>query len=421
MRRKDVVYGWFSLMAGVWWWQVLLQGYTTSPWPFADTYAWHRGVITLFLLHNALFLVFMLRFCDQRWRRLERALWLAVAAGAALMAWVPVAQIAGVQQLISWFVCFTFFGACFVLLRHTWYSRRTDHRILSLVMSVSIAAAVHDILLLAGWLSSDIHYTVYTSQLEMLGMALVLAWRFAASLGRIERFSDELAAKVTAAREELALTLQRQHALEVANARLTERNSLAHDLHDGLGGTLVSSIAAMEHAEGGVPAERFLGILKELRDELRITVDIGASQQLGDHALGELIAPPRHRLTRLCEGQRIACHWHIDDAAAQRPVRAAQGLDLVRALQEAVTNVLKHSGANRVDIDMRQDAAQLVLTVTDNGVGFDASVEQAHFGTGLHSLRLRAQRLGGQLMLASRPGQTVVALSMPWPASAPEL
>lgn len=236
-------------------------------------------------------------------------------------------------------------------------------------------------------------------------MALVLAWRFTANLRRIESFSGELTRKVAAARDELALTLRRQHELEVANARLTERHQLAHDLHDGLGGMLVSRIAAMEHVPGDIPAESFLLILKDLRDELRTTVNLTASQQLGDRSLEALIAPLRHRITHLCESRKISCRWHTE-AIAQHPMPFAQSLDVLRVLQEALTNVLKHSQASQIEIAFRIDAASLQMTVTDNGVGFDATAARQSPGIGLRSLRHRAQRLAGELTLVSRPGQT---------------
>lgn len=415
MRRQEAVYGWFSLMTFTWWGQILLQHMVSGPWPFDEVHAWHRTVIMLFVAQNTLFVIFILRFCDQRWRRPEAGLWLLLAAGVAWMGLAAPQHLPRLQYLLTLYACAILFGSCFVLFWRTWrtwHEGRIDLRILSLILSFSLAAGIHDLLQLLGWTGTEVQYTFYTSQIEMVGMALVLAWRFTANLRRIESFSSELAVKVAAARDELALTLRRQHELEVANARLTERHQLAHDLHDGLGGMLVSRIAAMEHVPGNVPAESFLLILKDLRDELRTTVDLTVSQQLGDQSLEALIAPLRHRITHLCESRKISCRWRTE-AIAQHTMPFAQSLDLMRVLQEALTNVLKHSQASRIEIAFHDDAGALRMVVTDNGVGFDTATAGRSSGIGLRSLRQRAQRLAGELTLASRPGQTVLTLSMP--------
>lgn len=415
MRREETGYGWFSLMTFAWWGQILLQHMVSGPWPFDEIHAWHRTVIMLFLAQNTLFAIFILRFCDQRWRRLETGLWLLLGGGVLWMGLAPPPHLPRLQYLFTLYTCGILFGCGLVLFWRTWRTwgeRKIDLRILSVILSLSMVAGLHDLLQLLGWLYSGVPYTFYTSQIEMVGMALVLAWRFTANLRRIESFSSELAVKVAAARDELAVTLRRQHELEVANARLTERHQLAHDLHDGLGGMLVSRIAAMEHVPGTVPAENFLWILKDLRDELRTTVDLTASQQLGDQSLEALIAPLRHRITHLCESRQISCRWRTE-AIAQHTLPFAQSLDVLRVLQEALTNVLKHSQASRIEIAFHADAASLRMVVTDNGVGFDVAAAAHSTGIGLRSLRQRAQRLAGKLTLVSRSGQTVLSLAMP--------
>lgn len=84
----------------------------------------------------------------------------------------------------------------------------------------------------------------------------------------------------------------------------------------------------------------------------------------------------------------------------------ARSLDLLRLLQEALTNVVKHSGASRVDVTVRYVDAQLHVDVRDNGRGFDPT--RPHLdregGVGLVSLRQRAARLGSELALETALG-----------------
>jgi signal transduction histidine kinase len=91
---------------------------------------------------------------------------------------------------------------------------------------------------------------------------------------------------------------------------------------------------------------------------------------------------------------------------------------LLRIAQEAVTNVVKHAGASKILIKLHREARKLYLRIVDNGRGFEEgnafSATGGHFG--LIGMRERAERLGGQLRLASHPGEgTEVEVMVPLP------
>lgn len=410
MRRKETAYGWFGLMSLMWLgWAV--NEIVTTPWPFASNDVWEAVDAAMFHAYCVLFSMFVLRFCERRAPRVERVLWLSVAIAFVAPAVLPQALLPTLRIVLIPLSALVFFASCFVFLWVSATSRRTDHRILSVCIVIFIAAGIHDLLTAFSVLHDNHYYTAFTSQFLMVGMALVLAWHFVANVRRIEHFNDELKDRVEAARVDLAGTLQRQHELEVVNARLGERLSLAHDLHDGLGGTLVGSIAMLEHAPNSLAPERLLSILKELRDDLRVIIDTASSHQLGEHALIELIAPLRHRMTRLFESRGIDCEWHVA-GLEHVGLTAAQNLDVLRVLQESLTNVLKHSAATQVRIDLRHADGSLVLAIVDNGVGFDPASADASRGAGMRSMQTRAARLGGALSVRSSDGRTELMLNV---------
>jgi len=256
------------------------------------------------------------------------------------------------------------------------------------------------------------YYATATVQLSVIGVAVVLAWNFVRNLRRIEGFNTELQRNVAAARAELASTLARQHELELVHARLGERVSLAHDLHDGLGGMLIGNIAALEQAPSHLPSREVLGMFRELRDDLRLIIDTAAAQQYGEHSLDELLAPLRHRTTRQFEPHDIDVRWRVENLERVY-LSTTQSLDLLRVVQEALANVLKHAGARQVRIELVHADGALRLAISDDGVGLCADGEGAP-GTGMHSMQARARRLGATLSVASEPGATVVRLRMPW-------
>ncbi|MCJ0762080.1 sensor histidine kinase [Variovorax terrae] len=416
MRHQDTVYGWFALTEAFWL-LVGLNQVATSPWPFQSNDDWHALNAMAILGFAGCFAVFIWRFSGQRHPRLERALWIAVALGVLWLVGVPTHWLYPSRALLMVLSAAIVWTVCIMFMVTGWRSRQTDQRILAVCVSTFVITSAHDVLTFLRVLDSNIYYTSMTAHILMVGMALVLAWRFVNSLRRIEGFNLELQASVDAARSELASTLRRQHTLEVANARLSERVNLARDLHDGLGGALVGGIAAIEHEPEKASAPALLGLLKGMRDDLRLIVDSSAAHDGQGQPLAQLLVPLRHRFTTLLENSGIEVRWQLAGLDSLQ-LRPAQGLDVLRFLQEALTNVLKHSQSRSVEVGVVHDAAGLRVSVLDHGVGLPAGLAgEARDGVGLSSMRARAARLGGQLEVASQPGQTRVVLQVPLAAA----
>jgi len=410
LRRRETAYGWFALMSVLW----LLFGYNqiaTSPWPFADNHGWQALNTSLLLLFDVAYLVFALRFCQARKPRLE-AFALLVAAAGVLDLWL--ASGAGlpahraVWTLVGGLTAIAVnCGAIVHALRH----RGSPMRSLAPFMAVSAAAAGHDLLVFTQVIDSNTYYTTMSSYVLLLGMAMTQAARFVQSLDRIEHFNTELIEEVNAAKSELAATLAQQHALALAHARIGERVNLVSDLHDGLGGMLLGSIATLERRPEALSAPQLLAMLKSLRDDLRLIIE-ATGQSEGPLAFGELLAPLRHRISQSLDASGIDCRWRVAGLETLE-LSPSQSLELLRFLQEALTNVLKHSASRRVDVRVQCADGALQLSVRDDGRGFVVEAAAKGQGAGLRSLHARARRLKAELRLASRPGETQVVLRMP--------
>jgi signal transduction histidine kinase len=89
------------------------------------------------------------------------------------------------------------------------------------------------------------------------------------------------------------------------------------------------------------------------------------------------------------------------------PAELDSGLALgcLRVVQEALHNVVKHSGATDVHLEVLGNEDSLSLTVSDNGAGFDAGEAGARGGLGLISMRERMHLIGGDFTISSAPGQ----------------
>jgi signal transduction histidine kinase len=79
------------------------------------------------------------------------------------------------------------------------------------------------------------------------------------------------------------------------------------------------------------------------------------------------------------------------------------GLSLFRVLQEALHNVMKHSGVKRIEVQLREDSGEIHLIIRDSGKGFDVEAALQGKGLGLTSMRERVRLVNGTIAIESKP------------------
>jgi signal transduction histidine kinase len=230
-------------------------------------------------------------------------------------------------------------------------------------------------------------------------MSVVLAYRFATAMRRVEEFNYELRVRVDDATTRLTETLGREHQLALAHSQATARLELVRDLHDGFGGSLVSTIAALEHGASRADAgTQVVERLKALRDDLRLVIE--TTTRTGAILMDDL-ETLRHRWSDRFDAAGMLSDWCIEGLEDTR-LSATRNLELLRFLQEALTNVLKHSRARRVQIELRRAGERLYVAIADDGCGFDRFHPPG--GMGLGNLQARARHLGAELVTDTSPG-----------------
>jgi signal transduction histidine kinase len=218
------------------------------------------------------------------------------------------------------------------------------------------------------------------------------------------------------AARDLAETLrsQQERLLELEGERtlLLERQRLMRDLHDGLGSALTSSLVAVQ--QGATSPEELTAMLGDCLDDLRTVID---SLEPIDCDLVALLAGIRFRLGPRLELAGIHLEWDMQDLPPLPWMGPPEALQLMRLVQEMLTNVVKHARATRVRVSTLAAPDQVAICVSDNGVGFTAATEKR--GRGLRFLSQRAGLLGGQLRVESTPGiGTGIWLELPVERSA---
>jgi two-component system NarL family sensor kinase len=203
-----------------------------------------------------------------------------------------------------------------------------------------------------------------------------------------------------AAREQAA----ERFAEQVIAAQEAERRRLAGDIHDGITQRLVSLAYHLDAAVAGLGGQD-AGAAGELRRARELT-DLTLTEA---HAAIWGLRPPVLEDLGLADGLASLAR-----SIAQVPVAVTASdcrlpehveIALYRIAQEALQNVAKHAQASQASMELRCDAAQATLRVTDNGQGFDLAVrpgDEASYG--LRSMAERAELVGGRLTVTSRPG-----------------
>ena len=258
----------------------------------------------------------------------------------------------------------------------------------------------------------------YSALLVAIGAGLT--WRFARALNQVDGFAGRLVTQVRQAEDKLKASFAREEERARAAALALERTRLMRDLHDGLGGQLVSIVALSERGEAGAPiGEAARAALKDLRLVIDSMDDIGGDLML---ALGSW----RERATAQLRPHDIALDWRAvspQGLPVYPELRPWHVIQIVRLLDEALTNAVKHARARRimVTIETLTDASGAYgrISVEDDGTGFALTPDGAaaaagqKVARGLRNMRSRAARCGAALDLVSTAGGTRVRLTLP--------
>ena len=410
LRRSETTFGWFALFeltGSLYRYNLMVE----DPWPFTSSDGWQAFVSAMKLVSAVSWTMFLLRYGGRHYRWPERAMWAVAIAGLLVALLAP--HWAG-PRLVSPFDVgsdLLFAGSIAWFLWRAAQTPRTDYRVLAACLVIPMLASIYGFMSWFGWAPST--QLLRLSQiLTSLGIMFALAYRFVAGMRRVEVFNIVLGRKVHQATQRLSQTLAREHALALAKSRAEERLQLARDLHDGFGGTLVGTIARLEQAADDAPRDDVLDTLRELRDDLRLVLDStrGEATDLVDQ-----LAPLRYRSGQLMEAVGIDSRWHLQ-ALDGIELDGPRSLDLLRLLQEALTNILKHSRARHAEVHLVRDADELLLRVRDDGQGLPGVTPSAMWSqgsTGFANMRLRAQRLGGALAVESGASGTELRVRFP--------
>jgi signal transduction histidine kinase len=200
----------------------------------------------------------------------------------------------------------------------------------------------------------------------------------------------------------------------------SERTRWARELHDEtlqeLGALKVMLQAAQASGRAEAVDEAVRKALEQI--ELSITSLQTLITELRPASLDELgVQPALEALAKRTSaryGLDVETHFDLDFDAGRKPTRLSGEVESTayRLVQEAITNAVKHSEADKVSVSVVEENCSVLITVGDDGAGFDP--EAATRGFGLLGMRERVELVDGRVYIESRPGSgTVVQAELP--------
>lgn len=229
--------------------------------------------------------------------------------------------------------------------------------------------------------------------------------RVSRALAESQRLNALLEERVREKQRELERQFETVQRLAREAAVAEERRRIMADMHDGIGASLISTLTLVEYGEAS--KAQVAVALRECIDDLRLAID---SLEPAEGDLAPVLGGLRYRLEPRLKAAGITLDWHVHDLPTLACLTPRNVLHVLRILQEAFTNVLKHAHASIVSVETGLDGVSgAFIRVRDNGKGFDGR----HKGHGIDNMTRRARAIGARLDIRPSPAGTTLELLLP--------
>lgn len=264
----------------------------------------------------------------------------------------------------------------------------------------------------AAWLIADLNAGHPDSDLDITywngALRFIIFLTFGLLFAVLRQNSDRLRGAVTEKTSELQKEIAERTRIqrEVAEIFTNQQRQIAYDLHDGVGQHL-SGIAFKSklleqklRAEGSKQADEAAAVTTLINDALRQTRMVARSME-STYGEAQGLKDALHKFAEeLRQSSQVSAIVKADDSS--ETVGAPLDMQLFRITQEAVHNAMTHGGARNIEIGLQTNNKGIVLTVEDDGQGFEGV--PASGGMGMRTMQYRAQTIGGSLVVNSQPG-----------------
>ena len=255
----------------------------------------------------------------------------------------------------------------------------------------------HDLLLALQIIPKQSPFMIhFASLLVIIIIATTLITRFVQSMNVVEHYNRQLQEEVHRNNTDMEYSYRQVQKLMRKYTVAEERQRIMRDIHDGIGGQLVAILASLD--SGQVKQKQLKTDIKSALQDLRLVID-SLDEESDD--LPTLLGMLRMRLSDQFANAKLKLHWKVEDLPRIDNFGPAKVLNTMRIIQEAITNAIKHSGAENLTISTElvthdNGLNYACIIVRDDGCGnLPADVK----GRGLLNMHKRADLIDGALQI----------------------
>ncbi len=405
-RKHEVYYGYYAIGALLWGLHNLTLFTVHIP---VNRLLWDWFSYTTLGFYAFISVIFFHRFFAKKVPHIERPMLIFAVLCAAVLyfleekafyfvaqtLWYPAAYLAGVYGLLF-------------LVMNTWKNNNTESQIITLSGFVIMLYAGHDILVFHGLIDwAQGYFIQYAAVILLIGFTLILLRRFISAQYELNTLRKDIAPQLENKTAELEMNKQKLLRLENQHARSGDRARLILDMHDGVGGSLVSILATIELGKANM--QQISGALRDTLNDIQLMID---SMDIQENDLTVVLGMFRTRIDRRLRNSEISLEWDIHDMPSIPSFDSGKALLVLRILQEVISHVIKQGRATKIRLSAyqfqdRTKGSAVVIEVCDNSksLSTDKHVRE--------KLQHRARSVGYRLYFESNLSGTQVRLLLP--------
>ncbi len=406
LRRQESLYAWFA--AGCLVWAFFVFDMYVQHIPVSER-LWDAFVFACVGWMVIFMTFFFHRFYDTPQPRLERAMLIFGVAGT-LALYLSGDRYFYFFSSFVWdnlLIAFSLYLIWFIVTQ-AMKQPSLDNWLLSFSSIIVVAFGGHDNLTQMGVLDLDhTHFLPYGAPFLVGVLVWMLARRFTRALDETEALNRDLDERVNRKHRQLEKYYDRLREFENERILTRERERIMRDMHDGTGGHLVSALALVQQDEH-VDKEMLSEALQQALDDVRLMID---SLDSVDEDLLVVLGMFRSRIEPRLKYSGIKIAWKVRDLPPMQGFGPEKVLQLMRILQEIITNIIKHAHADRITFTTGiqhtgKGQKMACIEICDNGRGFAPHYSK---GRGIANMHHRAAAIGAELELQDQPGSGVCA------------
>lgn len=415
-RKQDIEYG-LCALGGVFWAISTLDQFTVNIWGGYALWDWLS--IVSFGCLSLVGVFFIHRFLQQQHPRLEQVLLISLTVVAVILLIVPEAWFYWLLRFVAYpLMCASLLYVLIFAARQAWSIRSADLYALVAAGSVVMLLAFYDLMVIFNFESLAYgRFLHFGAPFILLAFGWILLQRFVRSLQAMESFNaqlielnQELEARVEEKTRKVAQSYETIRILGQEQVLLHERSRIMRDMHDGIGVYLTSMLRQLE--SGNVDREQLSSAAHNALNDLRLMIDSLGSASTD---LPAMLGMFRTRIGVALDACRVDLEWDVDELPPLVDFGPERALNLLRILQEAFTNSLKHSGATCIrlsaKVESKTDGTGLInIEICDNGKGFNLD---GRAGNGLKNMQYRAQKIKAKFAIKPSTIGTCLEIGLP--------